>query len=175
MMAMILALTSGVLFGVGLTVSGMTNPANVIAFLDVTGAWNPALAFVMVGAIAVHAPLYFLIRKRSAPWCAREFVVRKDSALTPSLVIGSALFGIGWGLGGYCPGPALVATAASHFRGHAAWFTLSMLVGMKLTALARGRITQFMAPSSAQRSAPSSVTGGERPTATDDIASDTCG
>jgi len=108
----VLAAASGVLFALGLVVSGMTAPANVIGFLDVTGSrgpWAPALAFVMGSAIAVHAPLARLIRARRAPLFGGQFHLPAHRALDLPLIVGAALFGIGWGLSGYCPGPVLVS------------------------------------------------------------------
>jgi uncharacterized membrane protein YedE/YeeE len=97
------ALGAGLLFGAGLVVSGMVDPRNVVAFLDVAGAWSPNLAGVMVGAIAVHATALRLGRRR------RPFVLDATPWLDARLVGGAAIFGVGWGLAGYCPGPALVA------------------------------------------------------------------
>jgi uncharacterized membrane protein YedE/YeeE len=114
------ALGAGLLFGVGLVVSGMADPRNVVGFLDVTGAggpWNPNLAAVMVGAIAVHAAALRLGRRRLA------FAVEREAPwLDARLVVGAALFGVGWGIAGYCPGPSLVslgfgATSAFVFVG----------------------------------------------------------
>ncbi len=108
---------AGLLFGVGLLLSGMTNPGTVLAFLDVTGAWDPSLALVMVGAIGVHGT-YWLGFGQDGP---RRPADRR-------VVLGSALFGIGWGLGGYCPGPAVVALGGA--SGQALAFVLAMLAGM---------------------------------------------
>ncbi|MDP2341983.1 MAG: YeeE/YedE family protein [Deltaproteobacteria bacterium] len=106
------AFLAAVLFGVGLVVSGMTSPAKVLGFLDVFGAWDPSLAFVMVGAIAVHAVLYRFVRRRSGPLFADRFLVPERTDIDGRLVVGAALFGIGWGLSGICPGPGLVVLAA---------------------------------------------------------------
>jgi uncharacterized protein len=103
---------AGLVFALGLGVSGMTLPSKVMGFLDVTGAWDPSLAVVMVGAIGVHAAALFAMRKQRAPWFADAF--EPSSATKPidsKLLVGAALFGVGWGAGGYCPGPALVACA----------------------------------------------------------------
>ncbi|MBL9013203.1 MAG: YeeE/YedE family protein [Myxococcales bacterium] len=100
---------TGVLFAVGLVVSGMTDPGRVIGFLDITGRWDPTLAFVMGGAIAVHLPLLRLVRKRRAPVFDTRFHLPAETRIEPALVLGSAMFGVGWGLSGYCPGPALVS------------------------------------------------------------------
>jgi hypothetical protein len=103
------SLIAGLIFGAGLTISGMTQPDKVLAFLDVTGAWDPSLAFVMGGALALHALLYPLVRKRAHPIAAISFQVPQRSDITGRLVAGAALFGIGWGIGGFCPGPALTS------------------------------------------------------------------
>ena len=116
------ALGAGLIFGVGLGLSGMTQPPKVIGFLDVFGAWDPSLMFVMMGAIAVHFVLSRLIRRRERPLLDARFHLPAARNLDCKLVIGSAVFGLGWGLGGFCPGPAIVAlgsgaTAAIVFVG----------------------------------------------------------
>ncbi len=109
-MGVIGALAAGVLFGVGLILSGMANPAKVLNFLDVAGAWDPSLAFVMAGAIAVAAPGFWLVRRRAVPLAAAQFMVPPaDAPVDRRLILGAALFGVGWGLAGFCPGPALVS------------------------------------------------------------------
>jgi uncharacterized protein len=124
------AFTAGALFALGLGVSGMTQPAKVIGFLDVTGRWDPTLAFVMLGAVAVHFVLYRLVRKLRAPLFADRFDVPTRRDVTLRLVGGAALFGIGWGLSGQCPGPALtnLATGAPT----ALVFVGAMALGMVL-------------------------------------------
>jgi len=104
----------GLLFGLGLLVSGMTDPNKVLGFLDVFGAWDPTLVWVMVGAIGVHALAYRLIRRRSASLFASGFRIPTRRDVDVKLVFGAALFGVGWGLSGYCPGPSLVALASLH-------------------------------------------------------------
>jgi uncharacterized membrane protein YedE/YeeE len=104
-----LAAVAGALFALGLVISGMTTPRTVTAFLDVTGAWDPQLAFVMMGAIAVHAPIVWLLRRRTRPLFGTRFHWPERQQIDAQLVGGAALFGIGWGLSGYCPGPALVS------------------------------------------------------------------
>ena len=106
------ALGSGVVFGVGLVVSGMTNPAKVLGFLNLFGDWDPSLMLVMVGAIGVHSLLLRLILRRKSPLAAESFAVPAVRRVDARLVIGSAVFGVGWGLSGYCPGPAVVALAS---------------------------------------------------------------
>ncbi len=116
------ALGSGILFGIGLLVSGMTDPHRVRAFLDFTGAWNPSLAGVMAGAIAVHGTSLWRERRRLG------ITVGAPSRVDRYLVAGAAIFGVGWGLGGYCPGPAIVSLG---FASGQAWvFFATMVVGV---------------------------------------------
>ncbi|MCS6899893.1 MAG: YeeE/YedE family protein, partial [Myxococcales bacterium] len=124
------ALLSGLLFGMGLGISGMTLPAKVIGFLDVTGSWDASLAFVMMGAIGVHAGLYPIIRRRQLPLFDSTFHIPTRRDLDGRLISGAALFGVGWGLGGFCPGPALVSLGSG--SSGAALFVVAMLVGMLL-------------------------------------------
>ena len=118
----------GLLFAVGLAIGGMTDPLKVISFLDVAGRWDPSLAFVMGGAIAVYAPLFGLTRRREAPLFDEMFHLPTRRDIDPRLVTGAALFGVGWGLGGFCPGPALVSLMS--FDVTAPVFVVSMLAGM---------------------------------------------
>ena len=124
----IIAFITGVLFALGLGISGMTDPAKVIGFLDVTGAWNPSLTLVMGGGVLVYFVAFRRITRRSAPLFGGKFGIPSRRDLDPKLLAGSALFGIGWGLGGYCPGPALTSAAT----GAAAplTFVAAMLLGM---------------------------------------------
>jgi uncharacterized membrane protein YedE/YeeE len=132
-----LALGAGALFGVGLGLSGMTQPPKVIAFLDVTGRWDPSLMFVMMGAIPVYFALQRLIRRRATPIYDAQFHWPDRKTVDRSLLLGSALFGVGWGLGGFCPGPAIVSTGAG---GIAAFtFVGAMALGMLLHAATRSR------------------------------------
>jgi uncharacterized membrane protein YedE/YeeE len=125
------AFVSGLVFAIGLVVGGMTDPAKVLAFLDVAGAWDPSLLFVMGGAILVYAPLYRVVTRRKIPWVG-EFHLPTRRDVDSRLVAGATLFGLGWGLVGLCPGPALVGLASF---GRAAWVcTGSMLAGMALFA-----------------------------------------
>lgn len=105
------ALLAGTLFGVGLTVSQMINPRKVLGFLDLAGDWDPSLALTMGGALLVTAIGYRFVLRRPRPAFDEAFRVPAKSAVTPRLAAGAALFGIGWGLGGYCPGPAISAVA----------------------------------------------------------------
>lgn len=121
---------AGALFGVGLAFSGMTQPAKVLGFLDVTGAWDASLAFVMAGAVAVYAVAHRLVQRRSAPVFEGSFHLPVSRPVDAPLLIGAALFGIGWGLGGFCPGPALVSVGA--LAPNALAFVAAMSVGMLL-------------------------------------------
>lgn len=107
--AMGLALLAGLLFGAGLILAGMTDPTVVLAFLDVAGAWNPSLAFVMGGAVAVTLIGFRWAMGRTTPWWDAQFHLPKPQAVDTRLLTGAALFGVGWGLTGYCPGPALTS------------------------------------------------------------------
>ena len=118
----LLILLAGAFFGAGLALSGMTDPTRVIGFLDLSGSWDPTLAFVMGGALLVFGGGYWLLRKK--------FNLPSDSGdgLTKRMVIGAALFGVGWGLGGFCPGPAVANLAA--LRTEALVFVPAMAIGM---------------------------------------------
>ena len=129
-MSVVLAAASGALFGVGLLISGMTKPSKVVGFLDVLGAWDPSLAFVIGGAVAVYAVLFRLTRGRREPWFDVKFHLPTRSDIDLPLIAGAALFGVGWGLGGLCPGPGLVAAASGSLPAIA--FVAAMLVGMLL-------------------------------------------
>jgi len=107
-----LALFSGLLFGAGLVVSGMTQPTKVIGFLDLFGAWDASLMLVMGGAIGVHFFAYRFIAKKSSPWFAAKFSVPSRRDIDAKLIVGALLFGAGWGLGGFCPGPSIVASVS---------------------------------------------------------------
>jgi len=132
------ALASGVLFALGLAVSGMVRPTKVLAFLDFAGAWDPSLAFVMIGAIGVHAVAVVVARRRGRPIASDKFHWSDRAAIDPPLVAGAVVFGFGWGLAGFCPGPALV-TAASGSLG-AVLFVAAMAGGMFLRHHGQRRI-----------------------------------
>lgn len=110
--ALVHAFGAGLLFAIGLGVSGMTDPAKVVGFLDVAGRWDPSLGLVMGGAILVHLPFLRWVRRQAAPWAAPRFLTPDRKNIDAPLVIGSVLFGIGWALSGLCPGPALVVASA---------------------------------------------------------------
>jgi len=124
------AFVVGLLFGLGLIISGMTDPSKVIGFLDLAGAWDPSLAFVMGGAILVGAGAFTIAKKRQRSLLGAPMQLSSATELDKGLLIGSLVFGIGWGLSGFCPGPAVVSAAAGQPK---AWiFVVSMLVGMAL-------------------------------------------
>lgn len=133
------ALVAGVVFSLGLGVAGMTDPANVMGFLDFTGEWKPALAFVMGGAILVHSTSRWFVLRRQAPVLEPAFSVPGPSPVDARLLAGSALFGVGWGLSGYCPGPAFTSLAAGTVD--ALTFVAAMLLGMWLFAFVERRRT----------------------------------
>jgi uncharacterized protein len=126
------AFACGLLFGIGLLVSGMANPAKVLGFLDLAGQWDPSLAFVMAGAIALAAPAFWLARTRQSSLSGAPLQLPTARRIDGRLVGGALLFGVGWGLAGFCPGPALVAAGAGEPR---AWlFVAAMLAGMTIFA-----------------------------------------
>lgn len=130
----------GLSFGLGLMLSGMTDPGKVIGFLDVFGTWDPSLALVMGGAIAVGFFAFALAKKRTHNFFGGVLHLPPSKQIDKSLVIGSLLFGAGWGLAGFCPGPALVSMAAGQVK--ALVFVLSMIFGMIAHALAQRFIHQ---------------------------------
>ena len=127
-MTLLTALLSGLVFGFGLILSGMANPAKVIGFLDLAGRWDPSLAFVMAGAIAVGAVAFFIARKRTVSFLGGAMHLPTARDIDRRLVAGSLLFGIGWGLGGFCPGPGLVALGMGEMK--ALVFVAAMIAGM---------------------------------------------
>ena len=112
-MNIIAALLTGLLFGLGLVISGMANPAKVQNFLDIFGTWDPSLAFVMGGAIAVAAPGFYFVSRRDRPVFKIKFSLPTRTDIDSQLLAGAAIFGVGWGLVGLCPGPAIVAAGGS--------------------------------------------------------------
>lgn len=123
----VIGLASGLLFGAGLAVAGMLDPVRVRGFLDLFGAWDPTLAFVMGGAMIPMAIAWMIQRRMTAPVADAGFHLPDTDPITPRLLVGSALFGVGWGLGGLCPGPALAAFVVN--PGAAAVFTIAMAAG----------------------------------------------
>ena len=132
MARIVVALVAGLIFGLGLTVSQMINPAKVLGFLDLLGDWDPSLAFVMLGAIPVAAIGYGLARRRSAPLCAAAYAEPSQTKIDGRLISGAILFGIGWGLVGYCPGPAIASIGFGNST--TLVFVAAMLAGMVLFA-----------------------------------------
>lgn len=122
------AFVSGLIFGIGLIISGMTDPSKVIGFLDLAGRWDPSLAFVMVGAIIVGLIGYAFARKRTAAFLGGAMHLPAARQIDRRLVLGSLVFGTGWGLAGFCPGPAIVSLGAGQDK--AAVFVIAMLAGM---------------------------------------------
>jgi uncharacterized membrane protein YedE/YeeE len=132
-MTVLSSLLTGLVFGVGLVVSGMVNPAKVLGFLDVSGAWDPSLGLVMAGAVAVGAVAFLLAGRRERSILGAAMVLPSSRDIDRRLVLGSLVFGIGWGMAGFCPGPAVVALGMAQVK--AAVFVLAMLAGMALFAL----------------------------------------
>lgn len=126
---------AGIIFGIGLIIAGMINPAKVLNFLDVAGTWDPSLAFVMAGAIAVTASGYWLVGKRQSPLFDVNFHWPTKSDIDARLLIGAALFGLGWGLVGLCPGPAIVSLTLAAPSTLA--FIAALLVGVKIATQLR--------------------------------------
>jgi uncharacterized membrane protein YedE/YeeE len=137
------AAAAGVLFAFGLGLGGMTRPSKVIAFLDVAGAWDPSLAFVMAGAIGVHLVVLRRIRPGQTPLFAARFAVPARGGVDARLVAGAAIFGVGWGLAGYCPGPAVVSVT-THTTDAVAFFA-AMMAGIAAYTLVLER--RFARPS----------------------------
>lgn len=127
----------GLLFGIGLLLSGMTDPGKVIGFLDLAGAWDPSLILVMGGAVLVGVFAFWTARKRTTSFLGTPLHLPDAGSIDRRLVAGSLLFGVGWGLAGFCPGPALVSLGAGQPK--AAAFVLAMLAGMIVFELAEAR------------------------------------
>lgn len=130
MLKNLIGLICGLAFGLGLLLSGMSDPAKVLGFLDITGLWSPTLALVMIGALATATPAYLLARRRNRSLLGAPLQLPTTSGLDRRLLAGSTLFGIGWGMVGICPGPALVLLGSGSPQG--SLFLLAMLVGMWL-------------------------------------------
>ncbi len=155
MSAIIAAFATGLVFGLGLILSGMANPAKVLGFLDLAGHWDPSLAFVMGGAIAIGAVAFFFAGKRARSWLGFTMRLPDTHQIDFRLVGGSLAFGIGWGLSGICPGPGLVLVGAGVGKGML--FVASMLVGMVLFELLQAR----RRPQQPQGNAPANAPGGK--------------
>lgn len=131
------ALSSGILFALGLGISGMTRPGTITAFLDFFGDWDPSLLFVMAGAIIVYSIGFSLTVKRRKPILADTFQLPTAKTIDPRLIIGSAMFGVGWALAGFCPGPALTSLMSLQYPPIV--FVISMMLGMALFELNQRR------------------------------------
>ena len=141
------AIGVGILFGAGLALSDMINPARVLAFLDVAGAWDPTLAFVMAGALVPTAVAFALRPRLSKPLFASEFFIPENRNTDRRLLLGAAIFGAGWGLVGFCPGPAIAALASDLWQ---PWlFVAAMLAGMVIERFLPVRVSW---PEAARRS-----------------------
>ena len=136
-MKFLTALLAGVLFGAGLLVSGMTNPANVLGFLDVFGAWRPQLAVVMGAAVLVAAPSYWVVRQRRRSLLGETVDLPDRRRIDKPLLVGATIFGVGWGLSGICPGPGLVLLVSGD--GMAYVFMAAVIAGMWLVHFIRNR------------------------------------
>ena len=130
MKGIVVGFAAGLLFGAGLAIARMTDPRVVLAFLDVTGAWNPSLLLVMAGAASTFGATYWLTRRRGAPLAAPSLHIPEERPLDARLFVGTTLFGIGWGLVGLCPGPAITALVGGNASGRL--FVLAMLSGIAL-------------------------------------------
>tara|TARA_B100001996_G_scaffold353123_1_gene314271 strand:- start:220 stop:648 length:429 start_codon:yes stop_codon:yes gene_type:complete len=124
------SLISGIVFGLGLTISGMLNPEKVLGFLNIFNAWDPSLMFVMIGAILIFSPLHFIFKRKSRPIFAKDFVIPTKTNIDKNLIIGAIMFGAGWGLAGLCPGPAI--SAISFLNTDVYLFVLFMFIGFYL-------------------------------------------
>tara|TARA_Y200000002_G_scaffold302509_1_gene257857 strand:- start:343 stop:777 length:435 start_codon:yes stop_codon:yes gene_type:complete len=136
--SIITAALSGFIFGVGLSLAGMLNPSKVSGFLDIFGLWDPSLAFVMVGGISVNATGYFLFASKGLPWFTSQFHLPRTTTIDMPLIAGSALFGIGWGMAGLCPGPvvsSLFLNPAEMF-----FFLAVMCAGLKLGSVLKVKL-----------------------------------
>ena len=128
MAQLLLALLAGILFATGLIVSQMVNPAKVLNFLDLTGRWDPTLLIVLGGALLVSVPGFALVERRAKPLFAARFYLPTKSEIDAKLIVGAALFGVGWGISGLCPGPALTALASG--LAPVAGFVVTMILGV---------------------------------------------
>lgn len=127
-MNILTAFVAGLIFGAGLLVAGMANPAKVLAFLDIAGSWDPSLAFVMIGAIGIGTPAFFIAKRKSVSFLGEKMQLPTSQMIDARLIGGSVLFGIGWGIAGICPGPALVLLGVGVTK--CIIFVLAMIAGM---------------------------------------------
>ena len=132
-MSKIISLVCGIIFGIGLTVSEMIDPAKVLGFLNIFGDWDPSLAFVMIGALIISSPFFHLFKNNKKPIFVKSFNYTTNKEINKKLIIGSSLFGAGWGLAGLCPGPAIASLALLNIN--SAVFVVAMFVGFYLAKL----------------------------------------
>ena len=132
-MSKIISLICGIIFGIGLTISQMIDPAKVLGFLNILGDWDPSLAFVMIGALIISSPFFHLFKNNKKPIFVDSFSYSNNKELNKKLIIGSSLFGAGWGLAGLCPGPAIASLAL--FNTSSIIFVITMFVGFYLVKL----------------------------------------
>ena len=128
----LVALFCGTIFGIGLVISQMINPAKVLGFLNVFGEWDPSLAFVMIGALVVSSPLFHLFKNKEKPIFSTSFFISENKEIDKRLIIGSILFGAGWGLAGLCPGPAISSIALLNIS--SVTFVFSMFIGFYIAS-----------------------------------------
>ena len=128
----LVALFCGTIFGIGLVISQMINPAKVLGFLNVFGEWDPSLAFVMIGALIISSPLFHLFKNREKPIFSTSFSISKNKEIDKRLIFGSILFGAGWGLVGLCPGPAVSSIALLNIS--SVTFVFSMFIGFYIVS-----------------------------------------
>jgi uncharacterized membrane protein YedE/YeeE len=129
-MSKIISLVCGIIFGIGLTISQMIDPAKILGFLNIFGNWDPSLAFVMIGALIISSPFFHLFKNNKKPIFAKSFTYSTNKEINKKLIIGSTLFGAGWGLAGLCPGPAIASLALLNIN--SALFVVAMFVGFYL-------------------------------------------
>ncbi|MDA7703956.1 YeeE/YedE family protein [Candidatus Pelagibacter sp.] len=132
-MSKIISLVCGVIFGIGLTVSQMIDPAKVLGFLNIFGDWDPSLAFVMIGALIISSPFFHLFKNNNKPIFSEKFSYSQKKEINKKLIVGSSLFGAGWGLAGLCPGPAIASLALLNIN--SAIFVVTMFIGFYLVKL----------------------------------------
>ena len=131
-MSKLVSLFCGIIFGIGLVISQMINPAKVLGFLNLFGEWDPSLAFVMIGALIVSSPLFHLFKNKEKPIFSTSFSISENKEINKRLIIGSILFGAGWGLVGLCPGPAISSIAL--FNVSSVTFVFSMFIGFYIAS-----------------------------------------
>jgi uncharacterized membrane protein YedE/YeeE len=129
-MSKVISLVCGIIFGIGLTVSQMIDPAKVLGFLNIFGEWDPSLTFVMFGALIISSPFFHLFKNNKKPIFAKSFNYTTNKEINKKLIIGSSLFGAGWGLAGLCPGPAIASLALLNIN--SAIFVVAMFIGFYL-------------------------------------------